>query len=51
MKKYFVLCVYSTEWITPNVLFQTENMEDAMNYAAIMNRNESKYNHIVVSNL
>ena len=51
MKKYFVLRVYSTEWVTPNVLFQTENMEDAMSYAAIMNRNEPKYNHIVVSEL
>lgn len=51
MKKYFVLRQYSTEWMLPNVLFQTENMEDAQAYAAIMNRNEPKYNHFVVSNL
>lgn len=50
MKKYFVLREYS-QGLLPSVLFQTENMEDAQAYAAIMNRNEPKYNHFVVSNL
>lgn len=51
MKKYFVLREYSAAGFLPNVLFQTENMKDAMAYSEIMNRNEPKYNHLVVSTL
>lgn len=43
---YYVLRIYTS--LTPSCIFQTKDASDAAIYAAVMDRSEPNYHHIVV---